>query len=46
MECLAADPGDMDFCLQCQYYFECDFRNAVPADPVLESDLVHFMEEI
>lgn len=45
MDCPAYEPGDMDFCLQCGNYFECEWRDAVPSLPVLEADLVHFMEE-
>ena len=37
MNCAAPDPGDMDFCLQCGYYFECDLRDAVPSLALLET---------
>lgn len=37
INCEAADPGDMDFCLQCPFYFECDLKDAVSPLAVLDA---------
>ena len=42
MCCQAADSGDMDFCLQCGFYFECDLRNAVSPLAVLDASSASF----